>query len=577
MTEEADRAAKEHTSGMIAFMLEPSDSKALLSAVPPELAVDDDVLHLTLMYLGDIAAFPEGVQDLAATALQLFAMDSAPVAGRVGGAGRFNDIDPKGTSALYASFDAAELPAFRERLVAHMAQVGIVSPSEHGFTPHITFAYLPPGAQQILPDVPALELTFRGITLAWGDAQFYFPLSQGYGLAAEPSFQVAKGLDGRMHWVLISSNSFQDREREIVSQKALEADVERADRDGDYGTLDWWHLDGFPDKTSGEPTPLAVLGRCTGNAMHGRMLIEWGDFVSEEIGQAVKTVAPELAASIAFLYPKGEPDAQGVYHHIRRYSRALLPRRFASNPLTALPIIVQEEKHMVKEKVEALRLVLGGSDELVNKVLALAGSKEQTALEAGVRHKEADAETGDPAQKATITVSDDDKPAEDKPKDEKPAEPAAAAEQPAEGEPAAAAEPPPADNTIGKYTEQQLAEYVAKCMDAWAEKRDAQQTQQQAAKEARDAELLQTIKEQGDKLEHILKEAQDAKAGAATALMGVAELKGETPRAQKGHRASKEGPEPSGEIAQTQGPEADPLHKHMAAIFANGANPVPGR
>lgn len=594
-----DRALKEHTGAMIAFMLEPSDSKALLSAVPRKLAVDDDGLHLTLMYLGDTVMYGDGFQDLIGAALEIFAAENGPITGHVGGVGRFDDIDPEGTSALYASFDAAELPAFRQRLVEHLAQLGIVSPSEHGFTPHITLAYLPAGAQAVTPDVPALKLTFRAVTLAWGDTHFDYPLD----LSGEPSFQVTKGVDGRLHWVLLSSNSFQDREGEIVSQKALEADVARADKEGDYGTLDWWHLDGYPDKNSGEPTPKVTLGHCTGNAMHGRMLVEWGDFVSDAVGQAVKAVAGDLAVSIAFLHPESEPDAAGVYHHIRRYSRALLPRRFASNPLTAAPIIVQEEKHMVKEKIAALRAVMGGDDDLVNQVLALASAKEQAALEAGVRHKET-------AQKATITISDDDKPtpgdgrgqAEDeKPKDEapqnespaaedKPADQAPppaeategekpAGEQPAEGEqapPAGGAPPaegaPAAPSTIGHYTEQQLAEYVSKCIDAKLEAMQGQQQQQQAAKEARDAELLQTVKEQGDQLAHLLKAVEAAGAGATAALEGVAELKGEAPRSRKGFRASQQGDEVGEEDAaaaqkEMAGPQADPLAKHWGAVL----------
>lgn len=579
MTALTDQAVKEHTEAMIAFMLEPSDSKALLSAVPRKLAVDDDVLHLTLMYLGDTVMYGDGFQDIVATALQLFALEHPPLSGHVGGVGRFDDIDPEGTSALYASFDAAELPAFRQRLVDYLGQFGIASPSDHGFTPHITLAYLPPGAQPIQPDVPRLALTFRGLTLAWGDTHFYYPLGM-------PDFQVTKGVDGRLHWVLISSNSFQDRDREIVSQKALEADVARADREGDYGTLDWWHLDGYPDKNSSEPTPLVVLGHCTGNAMHGRMLVEWGDFVSERVGRAVRAVADDLAVSIAFLHPESEPDAQGVYHHIRRYSRALLPKRFASNPLTALPIIVQEEKHMVKEKVAALKLVLGGDDDLVNQVLGLASAKEQAALAAGVRHKEA------AEQKATITIADDDKPkgdekpAAEKPQDDKPVAAAAPGEQaaappadqtaPADGE--SGAPPAPGAGTIGNYTEQQLAEYVAKCMDAWAEKREAEKAPQQAAKEARDAELANTLKEHGEKLEHILKAAEAAGAGAAAALEGVAELKGETPRSRKGHRASQDGDEPDEAIKQkTRGPERDPLAKHWDGFFTGAPSQVPGQ
>lgn len=585
---------------MIALMLDASDTAALASALPPGLALEED-LHITLAYLGKAAQLTRQQSADIDGLLEALGAAYGPISGVVSGFGYFNQ-DEDGQRVLYASFDAPDLPDLRQTVAGALEAVGVPVDDTHGFTPHITLAYCPTTDQPHTPDVPTLKITFPAITRVLGGdrADFIFA-----GAPEETSeFIVSKSVDGRTHWVLISSNSFEDREREIISQKALEDDVARADADGNYGPLNWWHLNGQPDKTSGEPTPVTVLGHCTGNAMHGRMLVEWGDFIDERVGQAVKEVAPQLAVSLDFSYPPDALDAQGVFHQIRRTGRALVPRRLAANPLTASPIIVQEDKFMVKEKVAALRAVLGGDDELVNKVLVLAAEKEAGALEAGVRHKETVAvgeftaadgvavnAVADMSQKATITIDDgdkpkgdDDKPKEDPPKAEQAAPPAAEA-KPVEGDtppPADGAAPPvgdvppaPAAATIGAYTEQQLAEYVAKVIDA---KLSETQGAQAAAKEARDGELLARQKEQGETLNHILKQVGELSTATAAALAGVSELKGEQTR----YVASKQGREVSEEAAKLitkdfLGPQSDPMHKHMVGFIQSAAPQVPGQ
>ena len=126
--------------------------------------------------------------------------------------------------------------------------------------------------------------------------------------------QVFKQADGRDRWLIVSSSAFCDRDREIVSTKALEADVARADADRDYGPLRWWHVKGLD------------IGDCDFNAMHGRLLVESGTFRDPAFAEMVKQHAGDLAVSIGFLHAETEPDANGVFHHIWRKERSLLPR-----------------------------------------------------------------------------------------------------------------------------------------------------------------------------------------------------------------------------------------------------------
>lgn len=197
---------------------------------------------------------------------------------------------------------------------------------------------------------------------------------------ARTSLTIFKNAEGRWRWVMLSSNAFEDRDGEVISQKALEEDVARADADGDYGPLRWWHIPGFD------------IGDCDFNAMHGRILVEAGGFKDERLGELIGAKASELSGSIGFFHALDEPDEEGVYHSIRRFERSILPKEAASNPFVQL-IVETEEMPMKKEKITEFKkkLGLGADSNLVEKVLELADTAEATAVSEGVRTKEAEA------------------------------------------------------------------------------------------------------------------------------------------------------------------------------------------
>lgn len=191
----------------------------------------------------------------------------------------------------------------------------------------------------------------------------------------ETSLVVYKQADGRYRWITQSSNAYRDRDREIVSTKALEQDCVRADTDGNYGPLRWWHMPGID------------IGDCDFNAMHGRILIESGTFRSEAIAERVKEAAPNLQISIGFHHAENEPDSDGVFHTIRRFERSLVPAGRASNPYTRL--VVKENTHMFKEKIAQLKALLGNED-LVQAVIGQAETTQKEADAAGVAYKATD-------------------------------------------------------------------------------------------------------------------------------------------------------------------------------------------
>lgn len=199
--------------------------------------------------------------------------------------------------------------------------------------------------------------------------------------ALESSLAVFKDASGKYRWVLLSSNAYRDRDGEIVSIKALTADVARADADKDYGPLRWWHVPGLD------------IGDCDFNAISGRMLVESGTFRSEAIGQAVYKAQKDLQASLGFRHPHAEPDHEKVYHNIRRFERSLTPTGRASNPFTRL-MVKQEGKKMTEEKLEALKALIG--EEGIAAILSQVQETQKQADGQGVAFKEAAEPTAQP-------------------------------------------------------------------------------------------------------------------------------------------------------------------------------------
>ena len=168
-----------HTGVMVAFYLEPEEAAKLalpegsLGAGDQASAPED--LHITLAYFGDINNHPQQTKLTMLYNLKWFAECFRPVSGKVSGYALFDspEGEPKPFVAL---FDSPGLESFRNTLKMNMQSEGIYPAANHGFTPHITLAYLADGTK--LPDaqIPALDLDFESISLCWGEERYDFPL-----------------------------------------------------------------------------------------------------------------------------------------------------------------------------------------------------------------------------------------------------------------------------------------------------------------------------------------------------------------------------------------------------------------
>jgi hypothetical protein len=143
---------------------------------------------------------------------------------------------------------------------------------------------------------------------------------------------VFKEADGNYRWVLLSSNGYRDRDGEIISTKALEHDVALWELAGEpKDPLRWWHVNVTDDYQRG-----IELGHVDFRMVHGHTLVETGQFLTKEIGEAVYKAQDQLAGSIGFRHSSKEPDYDKVFHTVRIFERSLLPRESASNMLTHL-------------------------------------------------------------------------------------------------------------------------------------------------------------------------------------------------------------------------------------------------
>lgn len=171
--------SEQHTGVMVAFAL-PARAAVLLRRAAIEAGLADaDVMpaedmHVTLAFLGDVAQQTRDRQALVQT-LDGFVATQIPIAGTVSGIGRFTKVPVGAKQVIYTSFDAPELPAFRQALVEHLDANGFAVNREHGFMPHITLAYV--GRDVPTPTIePDISLSFNALELAWGDEHTRFNL-----------------------------------------------------------------------------------------------------------------------------------------------------------------------------------------------------------------------------------------------------------------------------------------------------------------------------------------------------------------------------------------------------------------
>jgi 2'-5' RNA ligase len=133
-------------------------------------------LHCTLLYLGTVSEVGDQFLDEGRALLRSFASRYAPLEGVIGGYGRFSASESSdGKDVIYASVDVPELAHLREMLALEVAEL-IPLKKDHGFTPHITLAYLDPYDESPVERLEPIDVLFTALELVVGGQRQSFPL-----------------------------------------------------------------------------------------------------------------------------------------------------------------------------------------------------------------------------------------------------------------------------------------------------------------------------------------------------------------------------------------------------------------
>lgn len=218
---------------------------------------------------------------------------------------------------------------------------------------------------------------------AWQTVKEFVSIAQEPDLA-ETHFAI-KQIDGQPWLVTYSTNAFEDREREIFSTKSLERYVEMAEKQSDRGTFNLWHIPGsdFAEK------------RWQGVA--GRVLVEAGPFLDNELGQAAYKFFKQYPSGHPQLSPEGwgcspeyrylpEERKSGVYENIWITRTSVLPRMAAANIWTKGDVKMALSQEQIKSAEEIF-----GPD-LAKQIIGGAEDTTKTLEAAHVNHKSADEE-----------------------------------------------------------------------------------------------------------------------------------------------------------------------------------------
>lgn len=411
----------EHSGAMIAFYPSPEMALALHTALGGYNLVAPADMHMTLVYLGEIADLEaQGItQEKVLGVLNDLGGVLKPVQGVISGTGRFTNTHLEDKDAIVLLVDSPQLPDVRMVVTNELTAQSIPYAQNHGFTPHITLLYVGKGdAAHYLP--PVAEIVFSRITLAWGDVKTDVELTKPDVVTMDteedaptavvesdtdeqpgmieksirrllqiftpsPQEEVVVGFKalGGGWWQATFTNNFQDRHKEILAEEGHDRYIARLDHAIiPMPVLRHWHVAG------------SEHGKAQWVARAGHMVVAVGRFDDSAMGRAAEKHYQrnpgKYKISHKFLYPRWA-EKEGVISDYNAYEISTLPVGTEANPFTGF-ISIEEDKLMPvsKEKQESLRKLFGNEEifsEAMKQIEAMEAHGDKVA-ELGVKFKE---------------------------------------------------------------------------------------------------------------------------------------------------------------------------------------------
>ena len=206
----------------------------------------------------------------------------------------------------------------------------------------------------------------------------------------KPGTSVLKGMDGKRYILVVTSNSYEDREEETITTDALKEYVSaKWIADDQYHSdepLLFWHDDRLK------------IGDLIWGDTRGPFLVELAREADSPIAKSIvdylETATEKWGASHRFAFHKSSRDDDGVYHRIYKQETSILPREDAANIATFSGVLNMEDK-----RGEYLNKMLGldNAADLLDEGLDTLVAK---LAERGIEHKAVD----EPQANATETV-----------------------------------------------------------------------------------------------------------------------------------------------------------------------------
>jgi hypothetical protein len=204
-------------------------------------------------------------------------------------------------------------------------------------------------------------------------------------------FKVYTDSAGEKRWLSLSSNAFEDLDKELFTTDALQEAIDFADKNDERGPLLVYHV------------PSAEIGQCDYQAMAGRFLVESGTFLDTPLGHKAleyfENTKEDHQVSIGFQYRVGD-ELDGQFDWLRIKERSSLPFGAAANPWTDFKLITGDAT-VNEQKAAHLRAMFG--DELAGQVIANAESKTKELELSGTRYKETQVQEYDEKELGEIT------------------------------------------------------------------------------------------------------------------------------------------------------------------------------
>lgn len=195
-------AARAYLQGRRRVVEAAAHSGVMLAVYPPadvaqQLAVPGgepaDGLHVTLAYYKPV---PSGFFEQALLAVKPVARRWGILLGRISGQGRFPASETSdGKDVVWVPVDAPRLEDLRAQCVAAVERATGQTPrADHGFTPHMTLAYVGPGAPAPTPTVAMAthfeEVPFRAVWVVQDPRREAVALTGAEGLRVQARAQI---------------------------------------------------------------------------------------------------------------------------------------------------------------------------------------------------------------------------------------------------------------------------------------------------------------------------------------------------------------------------------------------------